>query len=89
MTSPRIVSQAGAFTVHKILKDGAYRDKLVKFTLDSRLFPQFRKDLNLLGVNATSMFPDLDGICEHLEGRLGRQSFGSDRRGNSELPCRS
>lgn len=79
MTSPRIVSQAGAFTVHKILKDGgafgrleanrAYRDKLVKFTFDYRLFPEFRKDLNLLGVNASSMFPDLDGLCEHLEGR--------------------
>ncbi len=56
MTSPRIVSQAGAFTVHKILKEGAvfgrlennadYRDKLVKFSFDSGLFPQFRKDLN-------------------------------------------
>jgi hypothetical protein len=79
MISPRIVSQAGTFTVHKILKDGtafgrleenqAYSDKLVKFTLDSRLFPQFRKDLNLLGVNAASMFPDLDGLCEYLEGR--------------------
>lgn len=79
MTSPRIVSQAGAFTVHKILKDGevfgrleenpAYSNKLVKFTFDARLFPQFRKDLNLLGVNAAAMFPDLDGLCEHLEGR--------------------
>jgi hypothetical protein len=79
MTSPRIVSQAGAFTVHKLLKEGkqfglleenpAYSKKLVKFTFDSRRFPQFRKDLNLLGVNASSMFPDLDGLCEHLEGR--------------------
>ncbi len=79
MTSPRIVSQAGTFTVHKILKDGTafgrleenrvYCEKLVKFTFESRLFPQFRKDLNLLGVNASSMFPDLDGLCEHLEGR--------------------
>ena len=79
MTSPRIVSQAGAFTAHKLLKKGeqfglleenpAYSEKLVKFTFDSRCFPQFRKDLNLLGVNASSMFPDLDGLCEHLEGR--------------------
>jgi hypothetical protein len=79
MTSPRIVSQAGAFTIHKLLKNGttfgrleenpAYCEKLVKFTFDGRLFPDFRKDLNLLGVNASSMFPDLDGLCEHLEGR--------------------
>jgi hypothetical protein len=27
------------------------------------------KMLNLLGVNAAAMFPDLDGLCEHLEGR--------------------
>jgi hypothetical protein len=79
MTSPRIVSQAGTFTVHKLLKGGkqfgmleenpAYSEKLVKFTFDSGRFPQFRKDLNLLGVNASSMFPDLDGLCEHLESR--------------------
>jgi hypothetical protein len=79
MTSSRIVSQAGAFTVHKLLNNGttfgwleenpAYCEKLVKFTFDGRIFPEFRKDLNLLGVNASSMFPDLDGLCEHLEGR--------------------
>lgn len=79
MTSPRIVSQAGVFTVHKILKDGtafarleensSYRDKLIRFSFSGRLFPYFRKDLDLLGVNASSMFPDLDGLCEHLEGR--------------------
>lgn len=79
MTSPRIVSQSGVFTVHKILKDGeafgplernpAYRNKLVKFSFSARSFPQIRKDLGLLGVTAASMFPDLDGLCEHLEGR--------------------
>ncbi len=79
MTSPRIVSQMGVFTVHKIVKDGtsfarleqnpAYRDKLVKISIEGRLFPNFRKDLDLLGVNAATMFPDLDGLCEHLENR--------------------
>jgi len=79
MTSPRIVSQSGVFTVHKILKEGeafgplernpAYQNKLVKFSFSARSFPQIRKDLGLLGVTAASMFPDLDGLCEHLEGR--------------------
>jgi len=45
-------------------------EKLVKFTSDGRLFPELRKDLNLLGFNASSMLPDLDGLCEHLEGRF-------------------
>jgi hypothetical protein len=53
----------------RLEENPAYPDKLVKFIFDSRLFPQFRKDLNLSGVNAASMFPDLDGLCEHLEGR--------------------
>jgi hypothetical protein len=76
MTSPRIVSQTGIFTVHKLLESGtfgnfehnpAYADKLVKFTFTGRDFPQFRQDLNLLGVNASTMFPDIDGLCLHLE----------------------
>ena len=78
LTGP-LVSQLGVFSVHKILKDGtafarleenpAYREKLVKFSVKSGLFPAFRKDLDLLGVNAATMFPDLDGLCEHLENR--------------------
>jgi hypothetical protein len=50
-------------------ENSAYRDKLIRFSFSGRLFPDFRKDLDLLGVNASSMFPDLDGLCEHLEGR--------------------
>jgi FRG domain len=78
MTSPRIVSQAGIFTVHKILDSGtfgnfehnaAYANKLIKFTFTGRSFPMFRQDLHLLGVNASSMFPDIDGLCKHLEWR--------------------
>ena len=79
MTSPRIVSQSGVFTVHKILKEGelfgrlernpAYRNKLVKFSFSAQRFPELRKDLGLLGVTPALMFPDLDGLCEHLEGR--------------------
>jgi hypothetical protein len=76
MTSPRIVSQAGVFTVHKLLEGGtsfgefernpAYTNKLVKFTFSGLRFPEFREDLHLLGVNASSMFPDIDGLCEYL-----------------------
>ena len=67
MTSPRIVSQTGVFTVHKILKGGeafgrlerntSYQNKLVKFSFSAKQFPEFRKDLGLLGVTAASMFP--------------------------------
>jgi len=80
MTSPRIVSQSGVFTVHKILKEGevfgrlernpAYRNKLVKFSFSALRFADLRRDLGLLGVTPASMFPDLDGLCEHLEGRF-------------------
>jgi hypothetical protein len=79
MTSPRIVSQAGIFTVHKLLEEGtafgrfehnsAYFNKLIKFTFSGGRFPEFREDLHLLGVNASSMFPDIDGLCETLEWR--------------------
>jgi hypothetical protein len=73
----RLVVQSGWFTAHKYLADhdtfGAvefnprYKGALRKLTIPADCFWQIRWELDLCGVNAGSLFPDLDGLCRHVE----------------------
>lgn len=76
--SKRISSQAGAFTVHKINEDekvvkfenhAKFKKKLLKIIIPPDNFPRIRRRLNMLGVNSATLFPDIDGLCSHLEWR--------------------
>lgn len=76
--SRRISAQLGAFTVHKINDGGRvikfetnrnFSKKLLKVTIPKERFPSIRHRLNMLGVNSASIFPDIDGLCAHLEWR--------------------
>lgn len=72
----RIVAQGGLFTVHMFqvkkskfipLDDNnAYKDRLVKFSIEARLCEKIKAELDGCGVNRASLFPDLDGLCGHL-----------------------
>ena len=86
--SKRISSQSGVFTVHKINSDGKFINlernaefscKLLKTIIPSRSFPSIRHRLNMLGVNSSTAFPDLDGLCAHLQWRF---SFLKDEHKN-------
>jgi hypothetical protein len=79
--SKRISAQAGAFTVHRINDEGKvvqlesnamFRDKLVKLTIPSQYFSTIRKSLKMMGVNHSTIFPDIDGLCQHLERRFSK-----------------
>jgi FRG domain len=74
----RIAVQAGLFTVHMVLSERRiiplehnrfFSKKLVKIIVPARAFAQLRKQLNACGINYSSMFPDLDGLCDHLTWR--------------------
>ena len=76
--SRRISAQAGAFTVHKINDGGRiirfethkkFKSKLVKVIIPHQGFARIRHRLNMLGVNSATLFPDIDGLCSHLEWR--------------------
>ena len=76
IVSTRISAQAGAFTVHQIIdgnkwvaldKNKKYVGNLIKLIIDKESFSTIRSDLNRLGINHASMFPDLDGLCKHLQ----------------------
>lgn len=71
-TNQRIVAQQGVFTVHgyeNISLDALANSdvgkeiRLAKIVLDQRAIPQFWDDIQLLGVNRFSLFPDLDSLA--------------------------
>ena len=76
--SRRISAQSGAFTVHKFNSDGRviclethgkFSKKLIKVTIPHKHFSRMRHRLNILGVNHSTIFPDIDGLCAYLEWR--------------------
>lgn len=74
----RINNQSGVFTVlsSKNLQEGKplneidrYQEKLIKVKIPASKFNEIRLDLNTLGVNAFTLFPELEGLCTYLQWR--------------------
>ena len=75
----RINNQSGAFSIHssndilnkRVLNENSrYNKKLVKMVIAPEKMPDLRNDLNTLGVNAFSIFPELEGLCSYLQWRF-------------------
>jgi len=72
----RIAAQGGWFTVHKFMeeekkfvpleKNKSYKARLEKLIIPAASFSELRKQLNRFAVNAAALFPDLVGLCQHL-----------------------
>jgi hypothetical protein len=72
----RIAAQSGIFTIHGSLPDAPhfipleehpqFCSKLVKVPIRPTQFSQLRRQLHYCGVNSSTIFPDLTGLCEHL-----------------------
>ena len=82
IVSTRISAQSGAFTVHQIIdewvaldKNTQYKGKRKKLIIDKKSFSTIRRDLNRLGINHASMFPDLDGLCKHLQWKYTQKHY--------------
>lgn len=83
----RITAQGGWFTVHKYIdekkkfisfeKNILYKDLLTKLIIPPYVFKKLKHQLNLLGVNSSSLFPELTGLCEHIEWFHIHKKFGS------------
>jgi hypothetical protein len=68
----RITTQQGCFTVHPppfydMRRVQRTDEELLKFTINKKYRDQIKKDLDRLGVNYASLFPDLDGLCKYLK----------------------
>ncbi len=77
----RISAQSGIFSIHfmkeknKIFKFEStkkFRDKFTKLTIEPKNFNSIRKELNILGINTFSIYPDLDGFCKHISWRYSK-----------------
>ncbi|MDB5109988.1 MAG: hypothetical protein JWR67_1102 [Mucilaginibacter sp.] len=74
----RINNQSGLFSVltsEEILEkrylneNDSYNKKLIKVKIPRERFLEIRTDLNTLGVNAFTLFPELEGLCTYLQWR--------------------
>jgi hypothetical protein len=75
----RINNQSGVFTILSsedikqrrfMHQNDSFSEKLVRIKIPSDKIPDLRNDLNMLGVNAFSIFPELEGLCAYLQWRF-------------------
>ena len=68
-TTLRITVQSGLFTIHHrpaVPFVGSGSD-IVKFVIPALQRKQIKQTLNKVGIDTSSMFPDLDGIARHID----------------------
>jgi|ERR1017187_3465638 hypothetical protein len=74
--STRVTAQSGWFTVHKLVSDArfiplerqpTFKRLLTKIVIPNVSFSDMRAQLDSCGVNASSMFADLGGMCENIQ----------------------
>lgn len=74
----RINNQSGLFSVPSsreieekcnMDESDSFKEKLIKVKIAVDNFPDIRNDLNTLGVNAFSIYPELEGLCAFLQWR--------------------
>jgi hypothetical protein len=65
--SHRIAAQQAMFTVHpRPFRPIANMMELDRIVINKKDIERWRWDLNLYGVNYSSLFPDLDGLARHI-----------------------
>lgn len=74
---PRITAQGACFTVHgydkktqsfiPLEQDRRYKKLLTKLLIDGNSFHGIRYQLDRCGINSSSLFPDIEGLCRHVE----------------------
>jgi hypothetical protein len=80
--SRRISAQDGLFTIHKIVKinkiykfiplenNRRFQNKLIKIIVPFNRFSSIRTQLHISGINYSTVFPDMEGLCRHLSWRF-------------------
>lgn len=81
--NPRIIAQCGWFTIHRYSKTGgrfvpldensSVQSKIDCYEIKGPDKKDVLENLDRLGVNYQAMFPDLEGVCRHLNWRHGYQ----------------
>ena len=101
IVTPRIIAQSGWFSLHKYMKGEdkflpldhhrAYRGGLTKIIITARHRSTILKHLDACGVNASTLFPGLDGLCKFLtwqESNRNRRPISMPRAIGERPPAR-
>ena len=72
----RIIAQSGWFTVHKFVdskgkfiplnSNASFKTRLTKLVVPADAFASIRRELDRCGVNASSLYGGIEGLCTHL-----------------------
>lgn len=89
----RIKAQSGWFTIHPydidsnsfLLAHEHSTGDFIKLLVPHDQFAKFRYHLDQMGINRSSLFPDLDGLCGHIEWLYSRYSDEAKLERNTEL----
>lgn len=76
LNNERIIAQSGWFTAHayskkakrfvKLETNADIKNNLLKITIPSTLKKELLRKLSIFGINNRTMYPDISGLCEHL-----------------------
>jgi hypothetical protein len=76
LNNERIIAQAGWFTAHKyshsqnkfvsLQSNNDLKNNILEYTIPAKLKPSILKTLSVFGVNYQTLFPDVIGVCNHL-----------------------
>jgi len=69
MITPRVIAQAGLFTIHPNPKEPFVSPMLSKRIIKQEFRRKLKYFLNKYGVNRATMFPGLDGLAKHITWR--------------------
>jgi len=71
----RITAQAAAFTVHRYIEGSSFiplnrnkdfKSRIVKLVVPAGRFEELRGQLDRCGINAATLFADLDDLCKYI-----------------------
>lgn len=65
--TPRITVQVGLFTIHPEPAEPFESPAVRKLIIPNDKRRSIKRELSRLGINASSLFPDLDGIARHVD----------------------
>jgi len=79
LNNPRILAQHGWFTCHKyslknktfvsLEKNADIKDSVIEIKIKEELRKDMLKSLDRNGINSSSIYPDLEGLCKYLNWR--------------------
>ncbi|RIL84708.1 FRG domain-containing protein [Staphylococcus cohnii] len=78
----RVVRQSGIFTIHdqptaSIEDNISKNEELTKIIIDKKYRTRLREELSYYGINELSLFPDLDGLANHVNWIMEAKPYGS------------